>query len=208
MILFIDNYDSFVYNLIRYVKELGQVVDVYRNDTISINDIVNQSPKAIILSPGPCTPNEAGICNDIIRQLSGIIPIFGVCLGHQCIGNVFGANIIKAPKAIHGKTSKITHNELLLPHQRGIFYQIPENFEVMRYHSLIIDQESLPPCLIKTSYLEKDESIIMAVRHLEHPTYGVQFHPESVGTEYGHQMLENFIHLSNSFWNQQNHHAI
>jgi anthranilate synthase/aminodeoxychorismate synthase-like glutamine amidotransferase len=192
MILLIDNYDSFVYNLKHYLIELGETVQVVRNDAITIDEIKALNPTTIIISPGPCTPNEAGISNAIIEQLSGQIPILGVCLGHQCIGAVFGGQVVKAPKPMHGKTGVVCYDEQLQPGKVGMFDGLPQNFTVMRYHSLIIEEATLPPCLIKTAWLG-DEKLIMGVRHKEHPTFGVQFHPESVATEYGHQMLKNFL---------------
>ncbi len=187
MILFIDNYDSFVYNLTRYMVELGQEINIVRNDEITIEEIEALSPRGIVLSPGPCSPTEAGICNDVIRYLSGKIPIFGVCLGHQCIGEVFGAKVVRADYPMHGKRSQIN-----VDNSDIMFKGLPNRFEVMRYHSLVIDPDTLPSCLKVTATLENSR-MIMALSHQEHKTYGVQFHPESVGTDHGHKLLENFL---------------
>ncbi len=191
----IDNYDSFVYNLYRYCVELNQDVEVIRNDKVFIDKISPQSYSGIILSPGPCSPQEAGQSNEIIKKFSGIIPIFGVCLGHQCIGHVFGGNVIKAPQPVHGKTSNIQINPLTIQNNI-IFEKLPESFEIMRYHSLIVEKQSLPECLEITAELE-NEQIIMALQHKQHKTYGVQFHPESIGSQFGHEMLKNFLNVCN-----------
>lgn len=193
MILMIDNYDSFVYNLSRYCVELNQEVEVIRNDKLSIDQISTDHYQGIIISPGPCTPLEAGLSNEIVQKFSGIIPIFGVCLGHQCIGHVFGANVIKAPQPIHGKTSVITIDRHTKQHN-VIFDQLPDQFDIMRYHSLIVEKSSLPSCLETTAHL-KDSDIIMALQHKQHKTYGVQFHPESVGSQFGYEMLKNFLNV-------------
>ncbi|MBA4249425.1 MAG: anthranilate/aminodeoxychorismate synthase component II [Candidatus Puniceispirillum sp.] len=193
MILMIDNYDSFVYNLYRYCVELKQDVEVIRNDKILIDKISPQSYSGIILSPGPCSPLEAGMSNEIIQKFSGVIPILGVCLGHQCIGHVFGGKVIKAPQPVHGKTSKIQTN-LHTTQNNIIFENLPESFEIMRYHSLIVERQSLPECLEITAELA-DDPIIMALQHKQHKTYGVQFHPESIGSQFGHEMLKNFLNV-------------
>lgn len=185
MVLLIDNYDSFVYNLVQYLGELGQEPRVFRNDAISVREIARLGPSHIIISPGPCTPLEAGISNEVIQELGGEIPILGVCLGHQAIGHVYGGRIVRAQRPMHGKTSLIHHDG------RGVFRGLPSPFRATRYHSLVIERESLPGCLELTAYSEDGE--IMGVRHRELPVEGVQFHPEAILTEHGHQMLRNFL---------------
>jgi len=185
--LVIDNYDSFTFNLVQYLGELGETPLVYRNDQISIDEIRELAPARILISPGPCTPDDAGISMDVIRQLSGKLPIFGVCLGHQSMAQVFGGLVIRAPRLMHGKTSPIEHN------QQDIFAGLPSPFIATRYHSLIVD-EPLPDCLERTAWTSEGE--LMGLRHKEHPTFGVQFHPESILTEHGHQMLKNFLEVS------------
>jgi anthranilate synthase/aminodeoxychorismate synthase-like glutamine amidotransferase len=187
MILVIDNYDSFTYNLVHYIGELGQEVIVKRNDEVSINDIESMNPSKIVISPGPCTPKEAGISIDLIKTSK--VPVLGVCLGHQSIGAAFGGNIIKAPNIFHGKLSEITHN------QDGVFKGIDNPYSVVRYHSLIIEKNSLPDELEITSTLKDEPEIIMAVQHKERPIYGVQFHPESIETDFGKKLIENFLAL-------------
>lgn len=187
MILMIDNYDSFTYNLVQYLGELGQRVKVYRNDALSINDIKKLAPAKIVISPGPGRPEDAGISCEVIRQLSGKIPILGVCLGHQAIGYVFGAKIVGAKKLMHGKTSKIYHNK------KDIFKGIASPFLATRYHSLLVDKKSLPDCLEITAFTAEDE--IMGLKHKVYPVWGVQFHPESILTKSGKQILDNFIKL-------------
>jgi len=187
MILMIDNYDSFTYNLVQYLGELGQRVKVYRNDALSINDIKKLAPVKIVISPGPGRPEDAGISCEVIRQLSGKIPILGVCLGHQAIGYVFGAKIVGAKKLMHGKTSKIYHNK------KDIFKGIANPFLATRYHSLLVDKKSLPDCLEITAFTAEDE--IMGLKHKVYPVWGVQFHPESILTKSGKQILDNFIKL-------------
>jgi len=186
-ILVIDNYDSFTFNLVQYLGELGETPLIYRNDQISIDEIRELAPARILISPGPCTPDEAGISMDVIRQFSGKLPIFGVCLGHQSMAQVFGGLVIRAPRLMHGKTSPIEHD------QQGIFAGLPTPFTATRYHSLIVD-EPLPDCLVRTAWTAEGE--LMGLRHKEHPTFGVQFHPESILTEHGHQMLKNFLEAS------------
>ncbi len=189
MILMIDNYDSFTYNIVQYFYELGQEVVVKRNDEITIEDIENMNNiDAIVISPGPCTPNEAGISVDVIKKFKGVYPILGVCLGHQSIGQAFGAKIVKAKCLMHGKTSKIYHNE------KGLFEGIPNPFNAVRYHSLVIDESTLPQDIEITA--RSDDGEIMAIEHKKYPIWGVQFHPESILTEYGMKILENFIHLA------------
>ena len=192
MILVIDNYDSFTYNLVQYLGELGADILVKRNDQITINEVEALNPERIMLSPGPCTPNEAGISLDIIHHFKGKLPIFGVCLGHQSIGQAFGGDIIKAQEIMHGKTSDIFHSGI------GIFKGLKEPFIATRYHSLVIDQNTLPDCLevtawTKTQSGEVDE--IMGVRHKQFAIEGVQFHPESILTEHGYDMLRNFLSM-------------
>jgi anthranilate synthase component 2 len=185
MLLMIDNYDSFTYNLFQYLGELGQDVRVFRNDQISVDEIAALKPKHIVISPGPCTPNEAGISIATIERFGGGIPILGVCLGHQSIGQAYGGRIVRAKQLMHGKTSMIHHGG------DGVFSGLPSPFEATRYHSLVIERESLPACLEVTAWTEDDE--IMGVRHREHAVEGVQFHPESLLTEHGHKLLANFL---------------
>jgi anthranilate synthase/aminodeoxychorismate synthase-like glutamine amidotransferase len=185
MLLVIDNYDSFTYNLVQYLGELGQDVRVVRNDEIAAADIAAMAPRHIVISPGPCTPNEAGISLDVIKTYAGRIPILGVCLGHQSIGQAFGGKVVRAPKVMHGKTSKIFHDE------RGVFAGLPNPFEATRYHSLVIERHSLPDCLEVTAKTWDEE--IMAVRHRTLAVEGVQFHPESFLTTVGKDLLRNFV---------------
>ena len=190
MILMIDNYDSFTYNLVQYLGELGADVIVERNDQITLEEIEELAPERIMLSPGPCTPAEAGISLDVIKHFQGKLPIFGVCLGHQSIGQAFGGDIVRATKIMHGKTSTMYHKGV------GIFKDIPEPFEATRYHSLVIDQDTLPDCLEITAWTESDDGEIdeiMGVRHKTLAIEGVQFHPESILSEHGHAMLKNFL---------------
>ena len=185
----IDNYDSFTYNLVQYFGELGAEMVVRRNDVISVEEIVALKPDRICISPGPCTPNEAGISLDLIREMGATTPILGVCLGHQSIGAAFGGNIVKAPEIFHGKTSKINHDGSLL------FSDIENSYEVVRYHSLIVDMNTLPEQLKVTATLEDNQNIIMAIEHKEKPIYGVQFHPESINTNNGKKLIKNFLRL-------------
>ena len=187
MILLLDNYDSFTYNLAQYLGELGCQVEVHRNDRISVEQIAQRKPERIVISPGPCTPQEAGICVELIQKLAGKIPILGVCLGHQAIGAAFGGKIIRAPKLFHGKTSQIRHDG------SGVFRGLPNPFTATRYHSLIVERKSLPRELQITA--ETDDDIIMGMQHRKYPLMGVQFHPESVLTESGKQLLKNFLSL-------------
>lgn len=184
--LVIDNYDSFTFNLVQYLGELGDQPVVYRNDQISIDEIKAMNPARILVSPGPCTPAEAGISKTVIAEFSGKKPILGVCLGHQSIGEVFGGRVIRAPRLMHGKTSPIHHDE------QGIFKGLPTPFTATRYHSLIV-QEPLPASLQRTAWTAEGE--LMGLRHVEFPTFGLQFHPESILTEHGHAMLKNFLEL-------------
>ncbi|WP_025684752.1 aminodeoxychorismate/anthranilate synthase component II [Paenibacillus maysiensis] len=185
MILVIDNYDSFTYNLVQYLGELGEEVTVRRNDEIDLKGIEELAPEHILISPGPCTPNEAGISLDVISHFKGRIPIFGVCLGHQAIGQAFGGHVIRAERLMHGKTSPILH------HNTSVFEGLPSPFTATRYHSLLVERESLPECLEITA--ETAEGEIMGLRHKEFAVEGVQFHPESIITDYGHQLLRNFL---------------
>ncbi len=187
MILVIDNYDSFTYNLVQYLGELGQKLKVFRNDKVSVSDIKRLAPAAIVISPGPGRPEDAGISNDCIREFYTKIPILGVCLGHQCFGYCFGAKIVKAKKLMHGKASLIYH------HKKDIFKNIPSPFEATRYHSLIVKPGTLPRQLIVTAKTKDKE--IMAIRHRRFPVFGVQFHPESILTKYGKKLLLNFIKI-------------
>jgi len=185
MILVIDNYDSFTYNLVQYLGELGEEVTVRRNDEIDLEGIAELKPDHILLSPGPCTPNEAGITLDVIERFKGVIPIFGVCLGHQAIGQAFGGNVIRAERLMHGKTSPIHHQG------ESVFAGLPSPFTATRYHSLIVERESLPDCLEITA--ETAEGEVMGLRHKQYAVEGVQFHPESIITDHGHQILRNFL---------------
>lgn len=187
MILVIDNYDSFTYNLVQYLGELGEEVVVKRNDEIDLAGIEALKPDHILISPGPCSPNEAGISLSVIEHFKGIIPIFGVCLGHQSIGQAFGGDVVRAEKLMHGKTSEILHDG------KTIFEDIPSPYTATRYHSLIVKRETLPDCLEITA--ETAEGEIMGLRHKEYPIEGVQFHPESIITQHGHAMLRNFLKL-------------
>jgi anthranilate synthase component II len=186
MILLIDNYDSFVYNLARYVRELGETPLVRRHDAITVDEILDLEPSRIIISPGPCSPREAGISTDLVRRAGDRVPILGVCLGHQCIGAAYGGEIVRAGTPMHGKISRIHHQEA------GIFAGLPSPFIATRYHSLVIAPGSLPESLRVTATSEDGE--IMAVQHAVHPVYGVQFHPESVLTEHGYRLLDHFLH--------------
>jgi anthranilate synthase component 2 len=187
MLLMIDNYDSFTYNLVQYFGELGEDVRVYRNDRITVADIEKQKPAHIVISPGPCTPTEAGVSVETIQKLAGKIPILGVCLGHQSIGQAFGGKIVRAKQLMHGKTSMIHHKN------QGVFAGLPSPFEATRYHSLVIERESLPAVLEITAWTDDGE--IMGVRHRQLAVEGVQFHPESILTQHGHAMLANFLKM-------------
>ena len=185
MLLMIDNYDSFTYNLVQYLSEIGQEVKVYRNDKITIEEVNKLNPKYIVISPGPCTPNEAGISLELINYFKGKVPILGVCLGHQSIGQAFGGKIIHAQTIMHGKTSQIFHENT------GVFNGIKSPFTATRYHSLVIDKKSLPDCFDITAWTDDNE--IMGIKHKDLPIEGVQFHPESILSEYGHDLLKNFL---------------
>ena len=190
MILVIDNYDSFTYNLVQYLGELGAEVTVRRNDAISVSDIGALAPSAIVLSPGPCTPAEAGITVETIRRWGSSVPTLGVCLGHQAIGEAYGGRVVRADRVMHGKTSRVRHDGT------GVFAGVPSPMEVMRYHSLVVERESLPESLEIVATAEDDPTEIHAFRHREHPVYGVQFHPESVMTPDGKKLLANFLELA------------
>ena len=185
MILVIDNYDSFTYNLVQYLGELGAQTKVFRNDELPVGDIEAMSPSHIVISPGPCTPNEAGITVPLIERMAGKVPILGVCLGHQAIGQAFGGKVVRAAKVMHGKVSRIRHDG------SGVFSQIPDDFIATRYHSLVVERATLPGCLAVTAQSEDGE--IMGLRHRSLAVEGVQFHPEALLTEHGHKMLQNFI---------------
>lgn len=187
MLLIIDNYDSFVYNLVQYFGELGEEIIVVRNDQISIAELEDMAPQRIAISPGPGTPEKAGICIDLIRHFSGIIPILGVCLGHQCIGSAFGARVVRGEKPYHGKTSMVFHEN------QGILKGIPQEITVARYHSLVIERNSLPKVLKVTAV--SSNGTIMAVQHESHPTFGLQFHPESIASQQGKEILKNFLEV-------------
>jgi anthranilate synthase component 2 len=187
----IDNYDSFTFNLVHFLGALGAEVAVWRNDAISVADVLAGKPDAVVLSPGPCTPNEAGICLELVRAAAGSTPILGVCLGHQAIGQVYGGDIIRAPVPMHGKLSRISHNG------RGLFRGLNAPFQATRYHSLIVDRRSAPPELEITA--ESDDGLVMGVSHRSAPVHGVQFHPESILSENGSLILKNFLDLASAF---------
>ena len=192
MILLIDNYDSFTFNLFHYLGGLGAKVAVHRNDKITVKDVMAAEPDAIVLSPGPCTPNEAGICLDLVKQASETIPIFGVCLGHQAIGQVFGGAVVRAPIPVHGKLSDVKHMG------ESVFRGINGPFRATRYHSLVVDRKNFPKCLAVTA--ETDDGLVMGLAHSKLPVHGVQFHPESIASEHGHLILKNFLELA-AAWN-------
>jgi len=192
MILVIDNYDSFTYNLVQYLGELGQEVRVVRNDEIAAADIGALAPSHIVISPGPCTPNEAGISLDTIRLYAGKIPILGVCLGHQAIGQAFGGNVVRAPQPVHGKLSEVRHEGA------SVFRGINGPFKATRYHSLVVERQTMPGDLSVTA--ETDDGLVMGLAHKSRPVHGVQFHPESIASEHGHLMLKNFLDLA-AQWN-------
>ncbi len=196
-IALIDNYDSFTFNLVHYLGELGADVAVWRNDEISVEETLAQTPDGIVLSPGPCTPNEAGICLDLVRAASETTPILGVCLGHQAIGQAFGGDVVRAPHPMHGKVSRVAHNA------RGLFRGLNGPFQATRYHSLVIERASVPAELEVTA--DSDDGLIMAVAHHERPVYGVQFHPESIASENGRQILRNFLELAAAFHARRTH---
>ena len=190
MLLMIDNYDSFTYNLVQYLQALGAEVKVVRNDELSLAQIEALAPERIVISPGPCTPHEAGVSVDVIRQLGERIPTFGVCLGHQSLGQAYGGDVVRAKTIMHGKTSRIRHEG------KGVFAGLPDAYEATRYHSLVVSRETLPDCLEITAWTDNEDGTfdeIMGLRHREHPVEGVQFHPESILTEHGHALLKNFL---------------
>ena len=187
MLLILDNYDSFTYNLVQYFGELGVEMKIFRNDALTVDDVKKLAPEKICISPGPCTPNEAGISLELIREFGPSTPILGVCLGHQSIGQVYGGDVVRADRLMHGKTSPIHHNG------SSVFAGLPNPFEATRYHSLIVKRETLPDCLEITAWTAENE--IMGLRHKEYPVHGVQFHPESILTENGKQILETFLKL-------------
>ena len=189
MLLLIDNYDSFTYNLAQYLGELGAEVRVERNDAVSVDEVAKLGPRRIVISPGPCTPNEAGISLPLIARLAGKVPILGVCLGHQAIGQAFGGKVVRAPQPMHGKTSRIDHDG------RDLFEGIPSPFTATRYHSLVVERSSFPKAL-EISAESADDRLVMALRHREHPIFGVQFHPESIASEHGHKLLGNFLAIA------------
>lgn len=188
MILLIDNYDSFTFNLVHYLGDLGEECDVRRNDALTVDEAMALKPEAIVLSPGPCSPNEAGICCDLIRRAAGHVPIFGVCLGHQAIGQVFGGTVVRAPVPMHGKISPVFHDGT------GVFEGLPSPFQATRYHSLTVAPETLSPDLVPVAHTE--DGVIMGLRHRTLPVFGVQFHPESIASEYGHAILANFLAIA------------
>ena len=190
MLLMIDNYDSFTYNLVQYLQSLGAEVKVVRNDAMTVDEIAKLAPERIVISPGPCTPNEAGVLLEIIERLGANTPILGVCLGHQSIGQAYGGNVIRAGRIMHGKTSRIRHEG------KGVFAGLPDAYEATRYHSLVVERSSLPDALEVTAWTENEDGSfeeIMGLRHREYPVEGVQFHPESILTEHGHALLKNFL---------------
>jgi anthranilate synthase component 2 len=195
MLMMIDNYDSFTWNLVQYLQTLGAEVEVVRNDALSVAQIAALAPERIVISPGPCTPSEAGVSVDVIRELGARTPILGVCLGHQSLGQAYGGDVVRAKTIMHGKTSRIRHRG------QGVFAGLPDGYEATRYHSLVVSQDTLPDCLEVTAWTDhEDGSIdegkfgeIMGLRHREHPVQGVQFHPESILTEHGHALLKNFL---------------
>ncbi|GHA12038.1 glutamine amidotransferase [Devosia pacifica] len=189
--LVIDNYDSFTYNLVHFLGELGASITVRRNDKVTIEEIAAMQPEAIVLSPGPCTPNDAGICLSVIDRFKADIPMLGVCLGHQAIGQAMGGNVVRAPSLMHGKTSRITHSG------QGVFRGINDAFEATRYHSLTVEPSTLPETLEVTARTE--DGIIMGLQHRSLPLHGVQFHPESIASEHGHAMLQNFLNIAGDF---------
>jgi anthranilate synthase/aminodeoxychorismate synthase-like glutamine amidotransferase len=188
MLLLIDNYDSFTFNLVHYLGDVGARCEVWRNDKISVEAVLAKQPEAIVLSPGPCTPNEAGICLELIKAAAGKLPVLGVCLGHQAIGQAFGGVVKRAPVPMHGKLSQVSHNGT------DIFAGLPSPFEATRYHSLLVERETLPESLVATAWTE--DGLVMGMRHRSLPIFGVQFHPESIASQYGHELLANFLGIA------------
>lgn len=189
MLLIIDNYDSFTYNLVQYFGEMGATMEIHRNDQITLDDITRLKPSHICISPGPCTPKEAGISNEVIVKFGATTPLLGVCLGHQCIGHVFGGEVVRAARLMHGKVSRIHHTGT------SVFAGLPQDFEATRYHSLLVKRETFPSVLEITAVAADDETEIMGLRHKELPIHGVQFHPESILTQHGKQLLKNFLEM-------------
>lgn len=192
MITLIDNYDSFTYNLVHYFGDLGVSCRVYRNDVVTVDEVLAESPSAIVISPGPCDPAQAGICLDLIRQNDGRVPLLGVCLGHQAIGEAYGGRVIRAPKLMHGKLSTIYNSG------EGLFQALPPEYSVTRYHSLIVEEKTLPSCLRITA--TTSDGMIMALAHESQPVFGVQFHPESIASAHGHALLANFLRIARINW--------
>lgn len=192
MITLIDNYDSFTYNLVHYFGDLGVSCRVYRNDQVTVEEVFAENPKGIVLSPGPCDPAQAGICLDLIRENNGRVPLFGVCLGHQAIGEAYGGKVIRAPKLMHGKLSTIFNSG------EGLFQGVPPEFAATRYHSLIVEEKTLPSCLRITA--STSDGLIMAMEHVSQPVFGVQFHPESIASAYGHALIANFLRIARINW--------
>ncbi len=188
MILLIDNYDSFTFNLVQFLGDLGARCDVVRNDHLTVAEALARGPEAIVLSPGPCTPNEAGICLDLIRAAAGRVPLLGVCLGHQAIGQAFGGDVVRGPAPMHGKVSRVRHDNT------DIFAGLPTPFSATRYHSLIVKADTMPETLVPTAWTE--DGVVMGLRHRRLPIFGVQFHPESIASEYGHDLLRNFLAIA------------
>jgi anthranilate synthase component 2 len=187
MLVLIDNYDSFTYNLLHYIGELGTEVVVHRNDALSVADVMNLGAEGIVISPGPCDPDRAGICLELVEKAAGRIPLFGVCLGHQCIGQVFGGKVVRSPEPMHGKVSDISHKNT------GVFKGLPSPFSATRYHSLSIDPNSIPDCMEVNA--TSSDGVVQAMCHKEFDVHGVQFHPESIQTQHGHKLLQNFINI-------------
>ena len=190
MLLMIDNYDSFTFNLVQYLQALGAEVEVVRNDALSVDDIERRAPERIVISPGPCTPDQAGVSLEVVRRLGPHVPILGVCLGHQAIGQAYGGDVVRAKAIMHGKTSRIRHRGA------GVFAGLPDGYEATRYHSLVVSRDSVPACLEVTAWTEDADGgfdEVMGLRHHEHPVEGVQFHPESILSEHGHALLQNFL---------------
>ena len=188
MITLIDNYDSFAYNLVHYLGELGTEVVVHRNDQVSVDDVLSAAPQAIVISPGPCDPDKAGICLDLVAEAAGKVPVLGVCLGHQTIGQVFGGDVVRAPTMMHGKVSRIQHTD------SGVFAGLEQDFQATRYHSLMVARESIPDVLEITA--ESSDGVIMGLSHREYDIHGVQFHPESIASQFGHALLSNFLKIA------------
>ena len=190
MLILIDNYDSFTYNLVHFLGELGAEVTVKRNDAITVDALLEAAPQAVVISPGPCDPDRAGICLELVRRAAGKIPLLGVCLGHQAIGQAFGGKVVRAPYVMHGKLSPVRHGG------EGVFRGLPNPFQATRYHSLTVERDSLPDCLEITA--ETDDGVILGLSHRELPVHGVQFHPESIASEQGHALLKNFLEIADA----------